>query len=45
MVLLKTDYHFTDRETMQASIDAGNFLESAEYNRNLYGTRSVKHQT
>lgn len=26
---------------MQAGIDAGDFIESAEYNNNLYGTRLV----
>ncbi|XP_020893204.1 thioredoxin domain-containing protein 3 homolog isoform X2 [Exaiptasia diaphana] len=32
------DYHFTDRETMTNSISSGNFIESTEYNMNLYGT-------
>lgn len=32
------EYHFTNRETMQKSIDAGDFIESAVYNQNLYGT-------
>lgn len=32
------DYHFTDRNVMQKSIDAGEFIESAIYNQNLYGT-------
>ena len=34
-----SEYHFTNRETMQKSIDAGDFIESAVYNQNLYGTR------
>ena len=34
-----SEYHFTNREAMQQSIDAGNFIESAVYNENLYGTR------
>lgn len=32
------EYYFTDRETMQKRIDAGDFIESAVYNGNLYGT-------
>lgn len=32
------DYHFTDRDVMQKSINAGEFIESAVYNQNLYGT-------
>ncbi|KAJ7372858.1 hypothetical protein OS493_016784 [Desmophyllum pertusum] len=32
------EYHFTNRETLQRSIDAGEFIESAVYNQNLYGT-------
>lgn len=32
------DYHFTDRETMQAEISDGKFIESAEYSGNMYGT-------
>lgn len=34
-----TDYHFTNRESMLESIKNGDFIESAEYNKNLYGTR------
>ena len=34
-----SEYRFTNREAMQQSIDAGNFIESAVYNENLYGTR------
>lgn len=34
-----SEYHFTNREAMQKSIDAGDFIESAVYNQNLYGTR------
>ena len=33
------EYFFTNREAMQKSIDAGEFIESAVYNQNLYGTR------
>jgi guanylate kinase len=32
------DYHFVDRPTFEAMVQAGRFLESAEYNGNLYGT-------
>lgn len=32
------EYHFTNREQMQKAIDAGEFIESAVYNQNLYGT-------
>ncbi|XP_078358874.1 LOW QUALITY PROTEIN: guanylate kinase-like [Oculina patagonica] len=32
------EYHFTNRELMQKAIDAGEFIESAVYNQNLYGT-------
>uniref|UniRef100_A0A3Q3LEY4 Guanylate kinase n=1 Tax=Mastacembelus armatus TaxID=205130 RepID=A0A3Q3LEY4_9TELE len=32
------DYHFTTREAMQDSIDAGEFIENAEFSGNLYGT-------
>lgn len=32
------EYYFTDREAMQKSIDANEFIESAVYNGNLYGT-------
>ncbi|XP_068689273.1 guanylate kinase-like [Montipora foliosa] len=32
------EYYFTDREAMQKSIDDGEFIESAVYNGNLYGT-------
>lgn len=32
------EYHFTNRELMQKAIDAGEFIESAIYNQNLYGT-------
>uniref|UniRef100_A0A7N9AWQ0 Guanylate kinase 1b n=1 Tax=Mastacembelus armatus TaxID=205130 RepID=A0A7N9AWQ0_9TELE len=31
-------YHFTTREAMQDSIDAGEFIENAEFSGNLYGT-------
>jgi len=32
------EYHFTSRDAMQQSIDRGEFIESAVYNQNLYGT-------
>ncbi|XP_046997420.1 guanylate kinase isoform X1 [Schistocerca americana] len=31
-------YNFTTKEAMKAAINNGEFLESAEYNHNLYGT-------
>ncbi len=34
-----SDYHFTTRESMQKGIDAGAFIEWAEYSGNMYGTR------
>ncbi|XP_030607533.1 guanylate kinase [Archocentrus centrarchus] len=33
-----TDYHYVTREVMQAGIDNGDFIESAEFSGNLYGT-------
>ncbi|XP_035375770.1 guanylate kinase isoform X2 [Electrophorus electricus] len=32
------DYHYVSREVMQASIDNGEFIESAEFSGNMYGT-------
>ncbi len=32
------DYHFVSREQFRAMVDDKAFLESAEYNRNFYGT-------
>lgn len=32
-------YHFTTKEEMQKAIDAGQFLETACFSGNLYGTR------
>jgi len=32
------EYYFSDRESMLADIEAGKFIESAEYSGNLYGT-------
>uniref|UniRef100_A0A8C7YJ53 Guanylate kinase n=1 Tax=Oryzias sinensis TaxID=183150 RepID=A0A8C7YJ53_9TELE len=32
------DYHYVSREEMQAGIDNGDFIESAEFSGNLYGT-------
>ena len=40
-----TDYHFAEREEMQSQIDDGQFVESAEFSGNLYGTRSVSYST
>ncbi|XP_049654946.1 guanylate kinase isoform X4 [Accipiter gentilis] len=34
------DYHFVTREEMQKEIDAGEFIEHAEFSGNMYGTRS-----
>ncbi|CAN9502810.1 unnamed protein product [Ophioblennius macclurei] len=31
-------YHFVTRDEMQSGIDGGDFIESAEYSGNLYGT-------
>lgn len=33
-----SDYHYVSREAMQAGIDKGDFIESAEFSGNLYGT-------
>ncbi|XP_061594310.1 guanylate kinase 1b isoform X1 [Cololabis saira] len=32
------DYHFTTREAMQEGIDNGEFIETAEFSGNMYGT-------
>ncbi|XP_077375883.1 guanylate kinase [Festucalex cinctus] len=32
------DYHYVTREAMQAAIDNGEFIESAEFSGNMYGT-------
>ncbi|XP_033229295.1 guanylate kinase isoform X2 [Belonocnema kinseyi] len=32
------EYYFTDKEEMQSQIDRGQFLESATYSGNMYGT-------
>jgi len=32
------DYHFSDKETMQAEVDQGLFIESATFGGNMYGT-------
>lgn len=34
-----THYHFTDKEKMQKQIKNGEFIESATFSGNLYGTR------
>ncbi|XP_013908453.1 PREDICTED: guanylate kinase [Thamnophis sirtalis] len=36
------DYHFVTREEMQKEVDAGEFVEHAEFSGNIYGTRNVK---
>ncbi|XP_039998770.1 guanylate kinase isoform X2 [Xiphias gladius] len=33
-----SDYHYVTREVMQAAIDNGDFIESAEFSGNMYGT-------
>ncbi|XP_018531888.1 guanylate kinase isoform X3 [Lates calcarifer] len=33
-----SDYHYVTREAMQAGIDKGDFIESAEFSGNMYGT-------
>ncbi|XP_068951971.1 guanylate kinase isoform X7 [Petaurus breviceps papuanus] len=35
------DYHFVTREEMQREIDAGEFIEHAEFSGNMYGTRNM----
>lgn len=32
-------YHFVERESMKAAIEKGDFLETAEFSGNMYGTR------
>lgn len=32
------DYHYVTREAMQAAIERGDFIESAEFSGNIYGT-------
>lgn len=32
-------YHFVERDVMKAAIDNGEFLETAEFSGNMYGTR------
>lgn len=32
-------YHFVERDQMKAAIERGEFLESAEFSGNMYGTR------
>jgi len=34
-----THYHFTNKEKMQEQIKNGEFIESATFSGNLYGTR------
>jgi len=33
------DYYFVERDEMVRGIENGEFIESAEYSKNLYGTR------
>lgn len=35
------DYHFVTREDMLKDVNAGEFIEHAEFSGNMYGTRSV----
>lgn len=32
-------YHFTDLESMEAAVAQGDFIESAKFSGNMYGTR------
>lgn len=32
-------YHFVERDAMKAAIERGEFLETAEFSGNMYGTR------
>ncbi|KAL0966230.1 hypothetical protein UPYG_G00292650 [Umbra pygmaea] len=38
------DYHYVTREEMQASIDRGEFIESAVFSGNMYGTSKASVQ-
>ncbi|KAJ8012210.1 hypothetical protein DPEC_G00066320 [Dallia pectoralis] len=38
------DYHFVTREFMQASVDRGEFIESAVFSGNMYGTSKASVQ-
>lgn len=33
-----SDYHYVSREAMKVGIENGNFIESAEFSGNMYGT-------
>ncbi|ETE72301.1 Guanylate kinase [Ophiophagus hannah] len=37
-LFLALDYHFVTREEMQKEVDAGEFVEHAEFSGNIYGT-------
>ena len=39
VVVLFADYHFVSRDEMEKAIDNKEFIETAEYSKNLYGTR------
>merc|ERR1712241_660590 len=39
------NYFFTDRETMKAAIENGDFLETAEFSGNMYGTSKAAVET
>lgn len=34
-----THYHFVERDDMKSAIDRGEFIETAEFGGNMYGTR------
>ena len=39
VVVVFADYHFVSRDEMEKAIDNKEFIETAEYSKNLYGTR------
>ena len=39
------NYFFTDRETMTAAIENGDFIETAEFSGNMYGTSKAAVET
>ena len=38
-IIIYTDYHYTTREAMEEAIKKGEFIETAEFSGNFYGTR------